>query len=232
MTTDALDRRFDAAAREGREARELRAVERALEQAETDRAKLMPNGQRLYAGDEHARREAAIETTLQATIERVTAAADEAVKDAAASLDRLTDADPLTALTAAEQEAASRRATFVREDAERLPVPDLTRRLVQAMDEDDRAALYLWARYGDARLQAEQRAGRLGPAAAEQLHRLATVLREAGERFVDQRGRERAAATLETARAFRSKVSQAVHPLLVQQTLVEMKGSGRYRNLL
>jgi hypothetical protein len=209
--------------------RDVRTIGRAIEQADADRAKLTPGGQRLYSVEEHQRREQAIETTLQAEIERVTEQADAAVREAAATVERLTDADPLIALTAAEQEAASRRATFVREDAERLPLPDLTRRLTQAMDEDDRASLYLWARYADARLQAEQRAGRLGPAAAEELHRLAAVLREAGERFTDQRGRERATAKLETARAFRARVSQVVHPLLVGRTLAEMRRDSRYR---
>jgi hypothetical protein len=212
--------------------RDVRAVERAIEQAETDRAKLTPGGQRIHSGDEHAKREAAIEITLQETLSRVTEAADEAVREAAAVLDRFDDADPLNALSSDELAAANARSLFVKEDSATLPIADLTRRLRQALAGDDRGLVYLLARYGDARLQTEQAAGRLGPVAAEELRALAAVLQEAGERFVDQRGRERAAATLETARAFRAAVSPTVHPLLVERTVREMKASGRYRNVL
>lgn len=220
MTTEAIP--TDA------QLREIRAVERALADADAARAKLTPNGRPVYAADEHARREQAIEETLEAEISRVSEAADTAVRESAAALERLTDADPLDALTSVEIEAANQRATFVREDAERLPLADLTRRIQQALGGSDRSMLYLWARYGDARLQAEQSGGHVRPADVEALRRLSEALRTAGDRFVDTRAREQATRRHAEARAFRARVWETQRPRLVEREVAAQRATGRY----
>lgn len=208
--------------------REVRAAEQAITTAEAERAKLMPNGRPLYAPDEHAKREQAIEAALDAALARVSEAADAAVRESAAALERLTDTDPLGTLTSVEQEAANRRATFVREDAERLPLADLTRRVRQALAGSDQSMLYLWLRYGDQRLQTEHANGNGG---APELRALADAVREAGNRFVDTSAVASAERRLSQARAFRRQVSEATRPLLVGRTIAEMRASGRYAAL-
>ncbi len=156
--------------------RDVRAVEHAIAQAETDRAKLTPGGQRLYSDEEQQRREQAIEAALQETIERVTEQADATVREAAAVVERFEDADPLNALSSDELAAANARAVFVKEDCTTLPLAELTRRITHALAGDDRALLYLLGRYAGQRLQTEQTAGPIGPAVADQLRALAAVL--------------------------------------------------------
>jgi len=212
--------------------REVRAVEQALTTAQAERARLTPDGRSFYAPDEHQRREQAIEEALDATLARVSAAADEAVTSAAGTLDGLTDTDPLDTLSVPEQEAANRRAAFVREDAERLPLADLTRRVRQALAGSDRAMTYLWLRYGDARFQAEQASGHVAPGAVGDLRALSEAIKEAAARFVDQRALANAEDRLATARAFRARVWDTVRPLNVAREVAAMRRSGRYSGVL
>ena len=85
--------------------------------------------------------------------------------------------------------------------------------------------MYLWARYGDQRLQAEQTAGRVGPVAAEQLRRLAAVLREASERFVATAAVASAERRLAVAREFRRRLFETRRPVLVEQAMAELRST-------
>ena len=202
---------------------ELHIVERALAEADAARAALLRDGRPLYAPDEHQRREQAIEERLQGVIERASETADEAVSAAAVTLERLTDTDPLNALTVQEQEAANRRAVFVKEDAERLSLGDLTRRVRQALAGSDRAMLYLWARYADVRLQVEQADGRVGPADVDAVRALSEALKDAAGRFVDTSAVTSAERKLTVAREFRRRVFETRRPLLVEQAMAELR---------
>ena len=224
MTTDATP--TDA------QLRDVATVEQAIATAQTERARLTPDGRPLYAPDEHARREQAIEATLAATLTRVSAAADDAVRAAAATLDGVTDTDPLNALTPTEQDSANRRAAFVKEDAAQLPLPALARRLTHALAGEDRAVLYLWLRYGEARLQAEQTSGSPTPAHVAARGQLADLVRAAGERFTDQRALANAAERLATARAFRQRVWEVTRPVNGARAAAAMRRSGRYSGVL
>jgi len=159
-------------------------------------------------------------------------AADEAVTSAASALEILDGADPLSTLTATELDSANRCAAFVKEDAAQLPLADLTRRITHALAGDDRPLLYLLARYGDARLQAEQASGSRTPAHIEARGQLAALVRAAGERFIDQRAQANAAERLATARSFRAKVWETTRPLNVAREVAAMRRSGRYSGVL
>jgi len=66
-------------------------------------------------------------------------------------------ADPIGQLTTQEQQQASARATFVREDAMLLPLPNLVRRLVGVgAAGKERVDCYLWSRYARQRIVQEQ----------------------------------------------------------------------------
>jgi len=207
------------------------SVESAIQRAEAAAAQLRPNGQVVYAPDEERRRRDAIEAELDAALTRATEIADTAVAEAAATLERLTDTDPLDALTLTEQEAANRRAVFVREDAERLPLADLTRRVRQALGGSDRGMLYLWLRYSDVRLQAEQADGHIHPADIDTVRRLSEAVREAADRFIDHRAREKAEAKVAEVRVFWRRVFDAQRPLLVEREIAALRRSGQYASI-
>ncbi len=206
---------------------ELHIVERAIAEAGAARAALLRDGRPLYAPDEHERREVAIEATLEGVIERASEVADEATSVAAVVLERLADVNPLDALSVPEQEAANRRAGFVKEDAERLPLADLTRRVRQALAGSDKAMTYLWLRYADVRLQSEQADGRVGRGDVAEIRALSEALKDAASGFVDTGAVASAERKLAVAREFRRRVFAATRPLLLERTIAEMRASGQ-----
>ena len=203
-------------------------VERALATYERETARLLtPDGRRLYTDDEHERRESELRATRDAAIAAAEAAAAQLMREAETALAVLDHRDPIDALAPAELEKASARRVFVAEDAERLPLGELTARLRGALDADDRALLYLWTRYGARRVEREQEQGR-GARTHTDLPALLTALREAEGRFTDPAARQRAQEQHASARAFHRAVAETVRPARVAEMVGQMRASGRY----
>jgi len=105
-------------------------IDKALEKFAQGKAGLFrDDGSAIYAGPVYMEKIAALTAELHATADRVAASAEAQI----VAVNRLGEAehtDPIGQLTLAEQQQASARATFVREDAQLLTLPDLTRRLV------------------------------------------------------------------------------------------------------
>jgi hypothetical protein len=132
-------------------------IDTALEKFAAGKAKLFrDDGSAVYAGPVYDERLAALTAELHATAGRVVGLAEAQI----AAVNRLQDAedaDPITALTLAEQQQASARAGFVKEDAMLLTLPDLTRRLVGVgAAGQDRVDCFLWSRYARQRIEAER----------------------------------------------------------------------------
>ncbi len=134
------------------------AVENAGAKIAAARAALSRDGQPIYAPEEMQRREASAEATFHATFRDATAAAQMEITEAEAELHALDrrEADPLGALLPDDLTRANTMATFVREDAEMLPLATLADRAEGAATGSDRAAMALLVRYAARRLEAEQ----------------------------------------------------------------------------
>ena len=203
-------------------------VERALATFGRETARLLtPDGRRLYADDEHARREAELRATRDAAIAAAEAAATDALRSAEADRERLEHRDLLDTLTPAELDRATVRREFVREDCERLPIEELAARLRAALDTGDRPMLFLLVRYGTQRAEAEAERGHSVRSHAG-LIALHDALREAGARFTDADAQRRATARHEQARAFHRAVAETVRPVRVAEMVGQMRASGRY----
>ena len=132
-------------------------IDTALEKFATGRAGLFrDDGSAVYAGPVYAEKLAALTAELHATADRVAGQAEAQI----ATVNRLQEAehtDPIGQLTLAEQQQASARAGFVKEDTALLTLPDLTRRLVGVSAAGkQRVDCYLWSRYGRQRIEAER----------------------------------------------------------------------------
>ena len=133
------------------------AIDKALEQFATEKAKLFrADGSAVFAGPVYDEKLAALTAELHATADRVASLAEAQI----ATVNRLQEAehtDPIGNLSLAEQQQASARATFVREDALLLTLPDLTRRLVGVgAAGKEKVDAYLWSRYARQRIEAER----------------------------------------------------------------------------
>ena len=128
-----------------------RAAEAGAERVRRERAALLrPDGSPVYAADEHAERERAIQdgagAAYDAATSRYGALADDERATAEAALAQLDGEDGWSRLTDAERQAASTRQPFIKEDAETLAAPELARRARAALAAKDKAAAYLWLR--------------------------------------------------------------------------------------
>jgi len=132
------------------------AVENAGAKIAAARAALSRDGRPIYAPEEMQRREAEAEAVFRSTFTDATAAAAAEVAEAEAELRALdrAEADPLGGLVAADLTRANAMATFVREDAEVLPLAALADR-VEGAATGDRAVMALLLRYGQRRLDGE-----------------------------------------------------------------------------
>ena len=133
------------------------AVENAGAKIAAARAALSRDGRPIYAPEEMQRREAEAEATFRNTFTDATAAAAAEITEAEAELRALdrAEADPLGGLVAADLTRANTMATFVREDAEVLPLAALADRAEGAATGSDRAVMALLLRYGQRRLDGE-----------------------------------------------------------------------------
>jgi hypothetical protein len=95
----------------------------------------------------------------------------------------------LPVLSPEEEASAAAKATFAREDAERLPLPELAARVEHAVLRGDRAAMFTYARYGRMRLARGGGGDGAGEGATwptdtgPDRERLARVIREAESRL-------------------------------------------------
>jgi hypothetical protein len=137
-----------------------------------------------------------------------------------------------------EQQAASARATFVREDAMLLSLPDLIKRLrgVNAAGKD-KVSSYLWSRYGRQRIEAIKTAnaesGRTNdPATVGQLHDLTdaiTALEEGlGGKANTPLERAQASQRITNARNFQSQIGRAVRELNGSNERLKREMASRY----
>jgi hypothetical protein len=141
-------------------------VTTALDAFERSKASLYRvDGSMKYSEQEHNDRLKVFTETLHGVAQRV----DDAVEAELNTVRRLEEAalgDPVAHLTPGELATANARALFVREDAERLTLPQLLTRLrgVVAAHEmqADRVACFLWARYAGQRLAGEAERARAG----------------------------------------------------------------------
>lgn len=135
------------------------------------------DGERIYSEEEHARRVEDLLQEFDQAKSRAEAEADRAVESANKTL-QLEHRDPADVLTTEELARANARRAFVAEDAEALPLSELTNRMRAAVAAGEKATAFLYARYGRRRVDSELGAGReRGGLAA----RDAALLRTLGE---------------------------------------------------
>ena len=121
------------------------------------RAALYRDNRPLFSPEEQGRREAEAEATFRNTFTEAADAAQAEIAEVDAELRTLdrAEADPLGGLVAADLTRANTMATFVREDAEALPLAALADRAEGAATGSDRAVMALLLRYGQRRLDGE-----------------------------------------------------------------------------
>lgn len=120
--------------------------------------------------------------TLESAERLAEKAASIARSNATAVARQTASAPPI--LSPEETALASNRAVFVREDAERLALPTLVERVRHAFQSEDRSALYLYLRYGRARL-AVRVEGQRDPAEVAARAELGRLMSAAEERLRD-----------------------------------------------
>ena len=187
------------------------AAERLAERIERERAALIrSDGSPKYAPTEMAEREAAILEAAGAEFDRLTARPAAKAEQDAADLQKriaLLDRDPFDSLKPEEQQRASLRREFVREDVERLPAHQLAPLIRAALASGDKAIVYLFHRYLGQRLEAQR-----GQPQTEANLGLLTLARELGAVFgADDRAAQRRdlEAKLRAATSFPIAVSTA-----------------------
>ncbi len=132
-------------------------IDKALERFASAKAGLFrDDGSAVYADPVYREKMAALTEELHAVADRVASQAEAVI----ATVNRLQEAehtDPIGQLTLAQQQEASARAAFVREDSALLTLPALTRRLVGVSAAgENKPDCYLWSRYGRQRVEAER----------------------------------------------------------------------------
>jgi len=216
-------------------------IDRAIEKFATEKAKLFRgDGTAIYQDAVYDEKLAAITAELHATADRVGGQAEAQI----VAVNRLQESehtDPIGNLTLAEQQQASARATFVREDALLLSLPDLTRRLtgVSAAGKE-KVDCYLWSRYARQRIVAEQakreESGRpLDPTTRAQLERLTDAITTlevalgATPALTKSQATQRIAAARRFQQGLRERIGDADGTK--ERLTREMLATGRYASL-
>jgi len=162
---------------------ESRLLDRAVATFQQGKAALLrSDGEPRYAAAETAERQAALLADFDREGAWVKAQTDAAIPAAEAELAKLAGADPFDSLKTAEQERASLRREFVKEDAELLRPDQLVTQARAALAGNDCGQLYLLDRYVGMRLD---RDGDRRDSALSAVHR------EIVERFKDPKLAER-----------------------------------------
>ena len=187
---------------------EATRLERAAERFEAAKAALFRSGdgQPMYAPEEHQQRLDGLLAEYDDVGAEIKATAEEAIAAGRQELAKLDSASPLDRLTADEQQAASVRALFVREDCETLPLGPLTARVRAVLASGDRVDAYLLGRYAGARLDADRQRS---PGQSLERAALAAVLTELQGRLADPKAkekRERAEQRISSAQVLGGKV--------------------------
>jgi hypothetical protein len=216
-------------------------IAKALEKFATGKAALFrDNGAAIYADQVYAEKLAALVGELHATADRVAGHAEAQN----ATVNRLQEAehtDPIGNLTLDQQQQAAARATFVREDAMLLTLPDLTRRLVGVgAAGKEKVDCYLWSRYARQRVEAlrtqREDSGRpLDPTTRAQLASLIDAITnlEAAIGATPAITRVQATQRIAAARRFQQGVRNRIGDAdgAKEATVRAMLRTGRYANL-
>jgi len=204
--TDPAMARIDANVQEHFSA-EAGRLERAGERFQAAKAKLTrPDGSRVYGDAEHAEREAALLADYDAVGAEVKATAEEATAAGRQELAKFDGASPLDRLTAEEQQAASVRAAFIKEDCETQPLAQLAARARAVLASGDRVDAYLLGRYAGARLDADRQRS---PGQSLERAALAEALQELRHHLADPKAkdkRERAEQRISSAQVLGGRV--------------------------
>ena len=188
-----------------------------------EKAKLFRgDGAAIYADAVYQEKLTAITDELHAVAEQLHGVAEREIAEVGRRREAEHD-DPIGQLTVQEQQAASSRALFVKEDAMLLSLPDLVKRLrgVNAAGKD-KVSSYLWSRYARQRIESINR-GELAsgnpkdPATRGHLGELTdaiTTLEESiGGKANTPLERAQAAQRITDARRFQSKLGDCVRDL-------------------
>ena len=216
-------------------------IDRAIERFATGKAKLFrDDGAAIYADQVYREKLAALTAELHAVAGRVVAGAEAQI----AIVNRLQEAehsDPIGNLTLDQQQQASARAVFVKEDAALLTLPDLTRRLVGVSAAgSEKVDAYLWGRYARQRIEAEQTqreaSGRpLDPLTGAQLSTLIDAITnlEAAIGATPALTRVQATKRIHAARRFQAGVRNRVGDVdgATERVKRDLLASGRYASL-
>ena len=116
------------------------------------------DGKRVYADEMHAQQVELLVKTYDSVTRPVVERATREEHEAEERLQALSG-DPAGSLSVDELTRATALATFVREDAERLPLGQVVAQMRAALASKSKVEAYLWQRYGRARAETERETG-------------------------------------------------------------------------
>jgi hypothetical protein len=188
-----------------------RARERGVQRVERERKQLARSGgSPIYAPPEHRDRERAILEAAAAEFasvaERILETAASGRAQAEAELAKLEGDDGWERLSAEQRERAALRREFVREDVDLLPPHELPKRIRAALASNDKAEVWLYARYLGMRTDRDQQAGRRTP------DELLTLNRELQAAVADpklEEKKQRLLRKIETSKTLTGRVGMA-----------------------
>lgn len=114
------------------------------------------DGSKMYSDAAHADQMNELTARRDETVAELQEQADSAVTAAHTRLEAVENRDPIDRLSEDELQRASGRRAFVKEDAEDLPLAELTSRVKTALHDNDPAMITLYGRYAARRADAER----------------------------------------------------------------------------
>ena len=213
-------------------------VDRAIERFTQGKAALYrADGSAIYADQVYAEKLGALTAELHATAARVERTAEAQIA-AVNRVQEAEDTDPIASLSLAEQQQASARALFVKEDSALLSLPDLTRRLVGvAAAGGGTVDRYLWSRYARQRIEALKTANAASgrptdPTTYAQLARLTDAITalEVGLGGTPALTKSQATQRITDAKRFQRAIRDRVNTVdgTTERLRREMAADGRY----
>lgn len=194
---------------------EREKIDAALEHHETEQAKLLrPDGSKRFSDAEHNERENALKTNFHGALDSIEADISRQIASAEEDLLRVEHANPADSLTPEELQRAGAALFFAREDAESLPLEELTGRCRAALTAGDRVSMFLLSRYAGRRVgeaqpsnpydqdeSAESSGSSPGGAAAQELREVVAEMEKALRPDHERRLSEARAAVEEATEA-------------------------------
>lgn len=176
----------------------LAAVEREAAKFETTRDAVLRtfDGRPVHAPEEQAAKEAQFLAPVREAVAAVHEAAQQAAQQAAIAMTAV-DADPLAGVPTEELTRMAALEPFVRDEIEDMPIADLQRRLLWAVNHADNATRRLYVRHAAKRLG--------GPEGG----RLITPLRSLEDSLITPAERDKRAKAIEKAQALAAKAQAA-----------------------